>query len=113
MGAIQTNTIEGFWSIFKRGIMDSFDKVSRKHLPLYVAQSQFRYINRENANIFAARYSRVLRHVYWRLPQEPKTDASEPVQLELAFALFPSIPAAKDKPKRSSRSDKRGLTKGG
>ncbi len=52
MGAIQTNTIEGFWSIFKRGIMDSFHKVSRNYLPLYVAQSQFRYINRENAGIF-------------------------------------------------------------
>jgi len=29
VGAIQTNMIEGFCSIFKRGIMDSFHKVSR------------------------------------------------------------------------------------
>lgn len=53
MGAIHTNTIEGFWSIFKRGIMGTFHKVSRKYLPLYVAEFQWRYNNRLNADIFA------------------------------------------------------------
>jgi transposase-like protein len=53
VGAIHTNTIEGFWSILKRGIMGTFHKVSRKYLPLYVAEFQFRYNNRLNANIFA------------------------------------------------------------
>ena len=52
VGAIHTNTIEGFWSIFKRGIMGTFHKVSRKYLPLYVAEFQFRYNNRANADIF-------------------------------------------------------------
>jgi transposase-like protein/IS1 family transposase len=52
VGAIHTNTIEGFWSIMKRGIMGTFHKVSRKYLPLYVAEFQFRYNNRENADIF-------------------------------------------------------------
>jgi hypothetical protein len=51
-GNIHTNTIEGFWSIFKRGIVGSFHKVSRKYMPLYVAEFQFRYNNRENADIF-------------------------------------------------------------
>jgi hypothetical protein len=52
-GAIHTNTIEGFWSIIKRGIMGTFHKVSRKYLPLYVNEFQFRYNNRDNPYIFA------------------------------------------------------------
>jgi transposase-like protein len=52
VGAVHTNTIEGFWSIFKRGIVGSFHKVSAKYMPLYVAEFQFRYNNRQNADIF-------------------------------------------------------------
>ncbi len=52
VGAVHTQTIEGFWSIIKRGIVGSFHKVSRKYMPLYVAEFQFRYNNRENTDIF-------------------------------------------------------------
>ena len=52
IGAIHTNTIEGFWSIFKRGVVGTFHKVSAKYMPLYVAEFQFRYNNRENEDIF-------------------------------------------------------------
>jgi hypothetical protein len=52
VGAVHTNTIEGFRSIFKRGIVGSFHKVSAKYMPLYVAEFQFRYNNRFNADIF-------------------------------------------------------------
>ena len=54
IGAIHTQTIEGFWSIFKRGVVGTFHKMSRKYMPLYVAEFQFRYNNRENADIFGA-----------------------------------------------------------
>ena len=53
VGTIHTNTIEGFWSIFKHGVVGTFHKVSKKYLPLYVVEFQFHYNNRENANIFA------------------------------------------------------------
>jgi len=46
------NTIEGFWSLMKRGIVGTYHKVSRKYLPLYIAEFQFRYNNRSNLNIF-------------------------------------------------------------
>ena len=53
-GNVHTNTIEGFWSLVKRGIMEPFHKVSAKYLPLYVAEFEFRYNNRKNADIFGA-----------------------------------------------------------
>ena len=52
VGAVHTNTIEGFWSLIKRGIVGSYHKVSKKYLPLYVAEFEFRYNNRDNADIF-------------------------------------------------------------
>ena len=52
VGAVHTNTIEGFWSIFKRGVVRTFHKVSAKYLPLYVAEFQFRCNNRMNSDIF-------------------------------------------------------------
>ena len=56
-GAIHTNTIEGFWSISKRGVVGTFHKVSAKYLPLYVAGFEFRYNNRLNDDIFGAAIS--------------------------------------------------------
>jgi transposase-like protein len=54
VGAVHTNTIEGFWSIFKRGVVGTYHKVSAKYLPLYVAEFEFRYNNRSNPDIFGA-----------------------------------------------------------
>jgi transposase-like protein len=57
IGAVHTQTIEGFWSIFKRGVMGTFHKMSAKYMPLYVAEFQFRYNNRENEDIFGTAIS--------------------------------------------------------
>jgi transposase-like protein len=53
-GNVHTQTIEGFWSLVKRGIVGTFHKVSRKYLPLYVNEFEFRYNNRDNPDIFGA-----------------------------------------------------------
>jgi transposase-like protein len=52
VGAVHTNTIEGFWSIVKSGIVGTFHKVSRQYLPLYVNEFECRYNNCMNADIF-------------------------------------------------------------
>ena len=57
-GVVHTQTIDGFWSMLKRGIMGSFHKVSRKYLPLYVAEFEFRYNNRNSPDIFGAAIAR-------------------------------------------------------
>ena len=46
-GRIYTNTIEGFWSIFKRGIIGIYHHLSRKHLQLYANEFAFRYNTRK------------------------------------------------------------------
>lgn len=38
-----TDTIEGFFSLIKRSMHGTYHSVSRKHLHLYVAQSEFLY----------------------------------------------------------------------
>lgn len=51
--SIHTNTIEGFWSLFKRGVIGSYHKVSVKHLRRYLDEFTFRFNNRETENLFA------------------------------------------------------------
>ena len=43
-----TNTIEGFWSMLKRGIKGTFIQVSKKHLQKYVDEFCFRYNRRHS-----------------------------------------------------------------
>lgn len=43
---VTTNGVEGIWSLFKRGIVGQFHKVSAKYLPLYLDEFAFRFNNR-------------------------------------------------------------------
>jgi transposase-like protein len=45
-GDIHTNTVEGYYSIFKRGMKGVYQFCSEKHLHRYLAEFDFRYSNR-------------------------------------------------------------------
>jgi transposase-like protein len=44
--AIHTNTVEGFFSIFKRGMRGIYQHCKKQHLHRYLAEFDFRYSNR-------------------------------------------------------------------
>jgi transposase-like protein len=46
-GDITTNTVEGYFSILKRGLHGIYHNVSEHHLHRYLAEFDFRYTNRE------------------------------------------------------------------
>ena len=45
-GDIHTNTVEGYYSIFKRGMKGIYQHCSEKHLHRYLSEFDFRYSNR-------------------------------------------------------------------
>jgi len=45
-GDVTTNTVEGYFSIFKRGMKGVYQHCSKKHLHRYAAEFEFRYNNR-------------------------------------------------------------------
>jgi transposase-like protein len=45
-GDVHTNTVEGFYSVFKRGMKGIYQHCAEKHLHRYVAEFDFRYSNR-------------------------------------------------------------------
>ena len=50
-GEIHTNTVEGYYSIFKRGMRGIYQHCAKKHLHRYAAEFDFRYSNRKAVGI--------------------------------------------------------------
>lgn len=48
---VHTNTIEGYFSIFKRGMKGVYQHCSEKHMHRYLSEFDFRYNNREAVGI--------------------------------------------------------------
>ena len=42
-GDVHTNTIEAFWALVKRGISGTYVSVSKKYLPLYLREFEYRH----------------------------------------------------------------------
>jgi transposase-like protein len=51
-GEIHTQNMDSFWALLKRGIIGTYHNVSKKYLPLYLNEFQFRFNNRKEADIF-------------------------------------------------------------
>jgi transposase-like protein len=50
-GDVHVNTLEGFFSIFKRGMIGTYQHVDKKHLDRYLAEFDFRQNNRAKLGI--------------------------------------------------------------
>ena len=59
VGNVHTNNIEGFWSLFKKGMV-TYCRVSKKHLQKYVDEFCFKYNIRKD-NAFKVRFREVLK----------------------------------------------------
>jgi transposase-like protein len=53
-GEVHSANLDSFWALLKRGIMGTYHHVSKKYLPLYLAEFQFRHNNRQNPDIFGS-----------------------------------------------------------
>ena len=56
IGDVHTNNIEGVWDLFKRSIMDTLHKMSRKHMDRYLEEREWHFDNRDNPQISEIRY---------------------------------------------------------
>ena len=60
VGDVHTNSIEGVWSLFKRSLIGSFHKMSKKHMGRYLEELEWRHNNRDNPHIFRDAARRIL-----------------------------------------------------
>jgi transposase-like protein len=58
-GNVHTNTVEGFFSIFKRGIYGVYHHVSEQHLHRYTSEFDFRYNYRERRIKIDGRWEKI------------------------------------------------------
>lgn len=59
-GEYHTNTLEGFWTLLKRGIYGQYHKVSVGHLQAYLNEFTFKYNHRANRSNFDLLINRCL-----------------------------------------------------
>jgi transposase-like protein len=59
-GDVHTNSIENVWSLLQRSIIDSYHKMSVKHLDAYLDELEWRFNNRENPWLFRDTLTKLL-----------------------------------------------------
>jgi transposase-like protein len=73
-GDVHTNTIEGFWSLVKRGIGGVYHSVSAKYLQGYLDEYAFRYNRRRSGNLI---FPMLLERVSEMASRKPASEASK------------------------------------
>lgn len=75
---IHTNTVEGYFSIFKRGMKGVYQHASKRHLHRYVAEFDFRYSNRiKLGGDDVARFAKIVEGVKGKRLTYRSTDRKE------------------------------------
>jgi transposase-like protein len=76
-----TNTVEGYYSIFKRGMRGVYQHCSTAHLHRYVAEFDFRYTNRVKLGVDdVARFTRIVEGVVGKRLTYRSVDRQEQVE---------------------------------
>jgi hypothetical protein len=74
-GYIHTNTVEGYYSIFKRGMKGVYQHCGEKHLHRYLAEFDFRYSHRAARAKIAAAGIKGKRLTYRRPHKQSQVEA--------------------------------------
>lgn len=79
-GNIHTNTIEGFWSLLKRGCLGIYHSMSAKHLQKYLDEFAFRYntIDLSESN----RFDKMLNNIATTLPYDKLTQDEKRTEIQ-------------------------------
>ncbi len=59
-GDVHTNGIENAWSLFKRSLVGSYHKISRKHMDAYLDEFEWKFNGRDNPYLFRDTLIRLL-----------------------------------------------------
>jgi hypothetical protein len=74
-GQIHTNTVEGFYSVFKFGMKGVYQPCAEKHLHRYVAEFDFRYNNRVKLGVDdQSRTEATLKEIVGKRPTYRRSD---------------------------------------
>jgi transposase-like protein len=79
-GGLNTNTIEGYWSLIKNGIKGNFKSLSKKYLPFYLVEYDYKYNHRNTkSNLFEEFMNSALTNPSCMLNNKPIKDGKEVV----------------------------------
>ncbi len=51
-GMVHTNSVESIWALIKRGVHGTYHHISKKYLPLYLNEFEYRFNSKENGSLF-------------------------------------------------------------